>query len=304
MIGVGTQSKSHRTKRLLFFLGGVFTFLLIGTLAVSFVLGYGLNLRGFSRAVISLAQTVLHHTDLSRSTGEYRNIIFLHHSVGENLIDEGDLKTRFSERGYDLWDHTYNWPGLRDPAGNVLGFSYNVPNDNTDPDGLAAIFAQPVYDLPLNAFSALLQHEVIVFKTCYPTSDIQSDEILARVKTHYLNIRDVIDQHPDKLFIVLTQPPLNPAETSQAAAIRARAFADWVMSEEFSKGHSNLYTFDLFDHLAEKDSTSTEYSMLRASFRSGSDSHPNRAANETIAPIFVDFVTKTIEQFRASQSAN
>ena len=300
VIETNTKPGSRGLKRLLAAIGLLLAILSIGYIVISFVSGYGFDLRGFGRAAISLAQTVLHHNVLSENTGGYRNIIFLHHSVGANLIDEGNLKTLFSESGYDFWDHSYNWPGLRDSAGKILGFSYNVPNDNTDPDGLAAIFNQPLYGLPLNTFSALMQHEVIVFKTCYPTSNIKSDEILARIKAHYLSIRDVIDQHPGKLFIVLTQPPLNPAETDRAAAIRARAFADWLMSEEFSEGQSTLYTFDLFDQLADRDSNSAEYSMLRADYRTGSDSHPNRMANETIAPVFAEFVTRAIEQFRAN----
>jgi hypothetical protein len=294
---------SRPLKRRLFAIGLLLAALLTVNFVISFASGYGFDLRGFGRAAISLAQTVLHRSALSQSTGDYRNIIFLHHSVGANLIDEGNLKNLFSERGYDFWDHSYNWPGLRDPAGKMLGFSYNVPNDNTDPDGLAAIFTQPLYDLPLNTFSALMQHQVIAFKTCYPTSNIKSDETLAKIKAHYLSIRDAIDQHPDKLFIVLTQPPLNPAETDRAAATRARAFSDWVMSDEFSEGHPNLYAFDLFDQLADKDSNSAEYSMLRADYRSGGDSHPNRVANEAIAPLFVEFVTNAIEQFRANRAS-
>ena len=39
----------------------------------------------------------------------------------------------------------------------------------------------------------------------------------------YLTIRDFTDQHPEKLFIVMTQPPLNPAETElEIAAPRPR----------------------------------------------------------------------------------
>ena len=303
LIKTNTKPENRRLKRFLVAIGLLVAVLVAGTIGMSFASGYGPNLRGFGRAAISLAQTVLHRNDLSQSTDDYRNIIFLHHSVGANLIDEGNLKALFSENGYAFWDHSYNWPGLRDPAGNVLGFSYNVPNDNTDPDGLAAIFAQPLYDLPLNTFSALMQHQVIAFKTCYPTSGIKSDEILARIKAHYLSIRDVIDRHPDKLFIVLTQPPLNPAETDRAAATRARAFADWLMSDKYAKGHPNLYAFDLFDQLAEEDPNSPEYSMLRADYRTGSDSHPNRTANETIAPVFVEFATRAIEQFSADRSA-
>jgi hypothetical protein len=42
-----------------------------------------------------------------------------------------------------------------------------------------------------------------------------------------------VDCYPDKLFIVVTPPPLNPAETNLETAARARIMADWLTSEEF-----------------------------------------------------------------------
>ena len=94
--------------------------------------------------------------------GDFTDIIFLHHSVGHNLIEQGRVREKLAAAGYDFWDHDYNYPGLRGPDKQVRGYDYNIPDDNTDPDGLARIFTQRPYGLPLNAFSGLLQHEVIV----------------------------------------------------------------------------------------------------------------------------------------------
>jgi hypothetical protein len=38
--------------------------------------------------------------------------------------------------------------------------------------------------------------------------------------------------------------------------------------------------------------------MLRRAYRDGSDSHPNRTANETIGTLFVDFVIGAAERYR------
>ena len=38
--------------------------------------------------------------------------------------------------------------------------------------------------------------------------------------------------------------------------------------------------------------------MLREEYRSGDDSHPNRLANQTLGPVFVDFVIGAIEEYR------
>jgi hypothetical protein len=143
-----------------------------------------------------------------------------------------------------------------------------------------------------------LQHEVIVFKSCFPASNITSDEQLQGYKSYYLAMRDVMDQHPDKLFVVMSPPPLNPAETNAEAATRARAFADWLKSGEYLNGHANAVTFDFFDSLAESDPALPDHNMLRQAHRAGTDSHPNQVANETVAPLFVDFIVQAIENYR------
>jgi hypothetical protein len=187
---------------------------------------------------------------------------------------------------------------VRRPDGSSAGFHYGVPDDNTNPDGLAGVFAQPVYRLPINTFSGLLQHEVIVFKSCFPVSKIASDEQLERYKDYYLSMRSVMDQHRDKVFVVVTPPPLNPAATDVEAASRARAFAEWLASEEYLSGHPNVFTFDFFGLLAEGDPAAWDYSMLKADYRNGEDSHPNAVANEMLGPLFVEFIVDAASSHR------
>lgn len=261
---------------------------------------------GQSMGPRSLTHLILAVLDSQRvrsySRGQYTNIMFLHHSVGEKLIEQGQVRQHLAKVGLILWDQAYNWQQLIGPDGKLTGYSYNVPNDNTDPDGLAQIFAQPAYALPINTLSGLLQHEVIVFKSCFPASDISDDQKLAQYKTYYLGIQEVMVKYPNKLFIVLTPPPLNPAETNAANAKRARAFANWLKSSEFLTQQANIFTFDLFDAFAESDVAAPDYSMLRQEYRNGADSHPNAKANETVAPLFVDFIIQSIQKYRTGQA--
>jgi hypothetical protein len=261
-------------------------------------------LRSLPARIASVSRAVAHRdaaTSLSR--GEYTNVIFLHHSTGNLLIKQGRVRALMAEAGYDFWDQGYNGFGLKDPAGVRSGYGYFVYHDNTDPDGLARLLAEPAYDLPLNALSGLLQHEVIVLKSCFlPANDIPSDQHLAALRRQYLAMRTSMAEHPDKLFILLTTPPVNPAETSQAAAHRARQLADWLTSAEFLQGWPNLVVFDLYSHLAEDDPGSPEYGMLRGDYREGADSHPNRTANETIGPVLAAFMIDAIEAYRLSRA--
>ncbi|MDY7080227.1 MAG: hypothetical protein SXV54_25375 [Chloroflexota bacterium] len=285
--------------------GGAIVFLVaVMIIFVPIVNGYGSNVKQFwevQRWSLASRVKAVRGQDAIQSTDDFTNIVFLHHSVGENLIQRGSVRERFSQAGYEFWDHGYNFStGLVRPDGSRTGYSYVIPDDNTDPDGLARVFGQRVYAAPLNALSGLLQHDVIVFKSCFPVSDIRSDESLEEYKARYLHIRDVVDVHPNKIFIVVTQPPLNPAMTDPGRAARARALANWLTSGEFLDGHSNLFAFDFFDHLAEEDPAAPDFNMLRAAYREDDDSHPNEAANQEIAPLFTDFVLNAIETYRST----
>jgi hypothetical protein len=228
-------------------------------------------------------------------TADFGRVMFLHHSCGANLIAQGDVRQRLTDLGYEFYDHGYNEDGLVLADGTSSGSNFDVPDDNTDPDGLANIFAQPLHDPPDNTFSELMQYDVIAFKSCFPTSNIQSDEQLAEYRSYYLSIRDRMDEYPNKVFIVVTQPPEIPNDTDSAAATRARALATWMASDEYLGGHANVFTFNFFDRLADPSDN-----MLRAEYRTDEwDAHPNELANQTIGPLFADFVDQAVTTYAA-----
>jgi hypothetical protein len=223
-------------------------------------------------------------------------IIFLHHSVGANLIAQGDVRQRLTALDYEFYDHGYNEDGLVLADGTPSGMNFDVPDDNTNPDGFAGIFAQPLHDPPDNTFSYLMQYDVIVFKSCYPVSNIQSDDQLAEYKSYYLSIRQRMDEYPNKIFILVTPPPEIPAETDAQAAARARDFADWLASAEYRNGHANVFTFDFFDLMADASTN-----MLRTDYQSDEfDAHPNELANQTAGPLFADFIDQSIRAYAGS----
>lgn len=224
-------------------------------------------------------------------------IIFMHHSTGLGLITQGGVRPAFSQLGYEFWDHGYNEEGLVDASGNWLGINWEVPDDNTDPDGWYAIFDQPVTDPPANTFSHMLEYDVIIFKSCFPSSDIYDEDMFQAYQQYFLSMRDVMDQHPDKLFIPFTPPPLVPNETSPENAARARRWSEYLTSPEYLEGHPNIAVFDFFSTLADEDG------FLRAEYRSDEwDSHPNQLANSTVGPVFVEFVDQAIRAFEPGEA--
>lgn len=254
-------------------------------------------------------------------------IIFVHHSTGRILVREGHVRDLISSLNaksgtrYEFWDHDYNAIGLSDAEGQKTGTSYEMPGDNTNPDGFDTLFNQPVRDPPDNALSHLLGYDIIVFKPCFPVCAIRDDAQLEQYKKHYRSIRAAIAKHPDRLFIALTPPPLaalplvalfvpsSEQWTTPADARRARAFSRWLMSEEFASSLPNLRVFDLFDLLAKPEGSGPGANTLRPEYRSGKrgvaglDSHPNPRAAGEFAPRFVDFLHTSIAEFRKAQAA-
>jgi hypothetical protein len=224
---------------------------------------------------------------------DFTRVIFLHHSCGANLIEQGDVRQRLTDLGYEFYDHGYNDDGLVLADGTWTGRNFDVPGDNTDPDGFADIFAQPLHDPPDNTFSHLMQYDVIGFKSCFPVSHIDSDQQLAQYKSYYLSIRDRMDQYPNKIFIVITPPPEISWDTDANAAARARTFSNWLASDEYLSGHPNVFTFNFFDLLADPSTN-----MLRADYQTDEyDAHPNELANQTIGPLFADFIDQAVRTY-------
>ncbi|MCB9451075.1 MAG: hypothetical protein H6672_06525 [Anaerolineaceae bacterium] len=240
-----------------------------------------------------MALLLVGFSSVTAQDNEPISIIFMHHSTGLGVIQGGHLRGAFTDLGYAFWDHGYNDEGLVDPAGEYLGINWDVPGDNTDPDGWYEIFQQPFTDPPTNTFSHMLQQDVIIFKSCFPTSDIIDEEMFAAYQRYYLTIRDVMDQYPDKLFIAWSTPPLVPNSTTLENAARARRWSAYLTSAEYLEGHPNVFVFDFFSLLADEDG------FLRTEYRPDDewDSHPNDLANGMVGPILVAFVDEAARNF-------
>jgi len=116
-------------------------------------LGVAWRYRHRLRPAYHVVRAVLDSDQTERTTG-YRNVLFIHHSTGHNLIEQGNVRERFTEAGYAFWDHDYNPTGLTRPDGTRAGYRYNIPRDNTDPDGLAQLFSQRAYRWPITPSAA------------------------------------------------------------------------------------------------------------------------------------------------------
>jgi hypothetical protein len=257
----------------------------------------------------------------SAQNADFDNILFVHHSVGNCLVEWGQLRSTLDQYNIQhdtdlkFWDHHYNYLGLRDPQGNYGYGNYDIPGDNTNPDGFYDLFHQPLDTPPDNAFSRIMlphllgsdiiTHEIIAFKSCFPASDISSDQMLQDYKDWYLSIRDIMDAHPEKIFIPFTPPANVRSLTTPANAARARLFADWLTSDQYLAGHPNVFVFDFWSILADNNPSSENYNYLRIDYRDDpNDSHPNEAACLAAAPLFVNFTGDAIQAYTDPQPSH
>lgn len=230
-------------------------------------------------------------------------ILFIHHSTGANLIREGKLRAELAKLNPDIefWDHGYNlyniFPtllakfthhtGLRDNNGHITGHDYDIVLGNNSPREYAEIFARDASDSTLKQ---ILGYDIIAFKNCYPTTKITSDSQLEENTGYYKSIRESLGKYPKKKFVLLTPPPLRRELTEPEYTNRAIKMVEWLKSKEFLRATTNIKVFDLFGLLTDEGGyLKKEYCRLLPM-----DSHPNKLANKTVAPLFAKYLTEMV----------
>jgi hypothetical protein len=229
------------------------------------------------------------------------NLFFLHHSVGDNIIIQGHVRgvinsyNTVNGTSFVFWDHGYQWDGsywgLRNPAGTLTHSDYGALTSNTDPVGLEEIFTTTN-----ETRTHIMTHGVIAFKSCYTATQNLCNgwNTVDEYKAFYLSMRNYFDANTNKLFIVVSPPPITSGSANSTNSGRARQFANWLKSTEaggFLNGtHPNIKCFDLFNYLARPDNGTATANTLQASYESGDESHPNETANIYLGPIFAQFL--------------
>ena len=143
-------------------------------------------------------------------------------------------------------------------------------------------------------------YSIIIIKSCFPSSGLVSwgspeDTLVPNRKTifnykwHWRNIIKNMESYPDKFFVVWTNAPLAIQSTDDNEAFLSDQFCRWAkdtlamgLDTVYGNFPDNVYVFDFFHKLAGSDGKlPLEYSL------DSTDSHPNSAATELVAPQFV-----------------
>ncbi len=233
--------------------------------------------------------------------GISKRIIFLHHSVGKNILQQGGLRDSLLEMGIFVKGATYG-----DEIGQFTDVCHWTPKFSADFDQILKFKNHPnVY------YTDDRRNDIIMFKSCFPNSDISGEgsgsgdptsreRTIANYRAAFEEIGKQFAKHPDRLIIYWTTPPLTPASTTPEAAKRAREFNNWVTGEYLSSyrqktGLNNFYVFDLYSILSD------DSNVLRQEFRpeDATNSHPNEVANTTVARHFMEFFKPILSEWES-----
>ncbi len=162
--------------------------------------------------------------------------------------------------------------------------------------------------------SMLNNYDIVIFKHCYPGSDIIADianpnasskvKCLANYKLQYRALKAKMDDFPNKKFIVWTLAPLHRLATNAEKAKRAQEFVNWVKNDwltEDNQNHPNIFIFDFFNIVAENNENPQQgkVNCLKYEYEknhNGRDSHPNKQANIVAGAAFANFIISVFNE--------
>lgn len=230
---------------------------------------------------------------LAPTTATPVRIIYLHHSTGGNIWEGGvpDVISSYnSSHGTDYLITERAYPDSPYPWEN---YPYDYWKLWVDTTGATGYLGQDTLDVLAGAY------DVIVFKHCFPVSEIEADtgtpditssrKSIENYKLQYNALKARMRQFPTKKFIVWTGAALTKDSTTPENAERARQFFTWVRNSWDEKG-DNIFVWDFW-------SLETEGGLyLKPAYAAdASDSHPNAAFSTTVAPYIGRRIIDVIE---------
>jgi hypothetical protein len=193
-------------------------------------------------------------------------LIFIHHSTGENWLqdDYGGLGRELAANNYFVSDTNYGW------GPDYIGDRTDIVNWRewfVGPD--SSRYMQALYDESgQNSYYSRTfsdpggENQIVMFKSCFPNSalegepddppDPNEDYTVGHAKYVYNDLLNYFITRPDKLFIVITAPPLQDPEYAD----NARAFNNWLVFDWLAENdylYSNVAVFDFYNVLTHPD---------------------------------------------------
>ena len=199
-------------------------------------------------------------------------LIFIHHSCGSNWLSDsnGGLGIALRDNNYYVSDTNYGWGPDSIGSSTDIGHWWLWFRGPDITEYLNALYAESDQHSSYSRMTTEVsgENEIIMFKSCYPNSALKGDvndpvpeiddnplrgqscgsqyHTVANAKGIYIDLLEYFKTRPDKLFIVVTAPPL----TDDTYADNARAFNNWLVNDwltDYTVG--NVFVFDFYNVL-------------------------------------------------------
>jgi uncharacterized repeat protein (TIGR01451 family) len=279
-------------------------------------------------------------------------LIFIHHSTGEYWLSDGngDLGIALRDNNYFVSDTNYGWgPPDLDTGSGTIGDHTDIPNWYSWFTGphrdayLAALYTEGSENA---SYSRLADNPggpntIIMFKSCFPNSNLDGNPddppapsadnnsplTIANAKRIYLDLLNYFATRQDKLFVVITAPPLGSFDTDTTRAANARAFNNWLVTSWLADyAYNNVAVFDFYNVLTSNGGdwntndlgslTGNHHRYRNSSIEwinnqgdnvsaypsSSGDSHPSQAGNLKATGEFVSLLNVFYHRWQAGNS--
>lgn len=201
-------------------------------------------------------------TDTPGPPDQVIKLIFIHHSCGENWLrdDYGGLGLALAENNYFVSDTNYGW------GPDSIGDRTDIPDwlewfRGGESEGyLQALYAESGQH---SEYTRTLadpggENEIVLFKSCFPNSNLEGDPddppageagySVAGAKYVYNQLLEYFASRPDKLFVIITAPPVSdPTYAENARAFNNWLLYDWLQENAYSL--NNVAVFDFYNVL-------------------------------------------------------
>jgi len=286
-------------------------------------------------------------------------LIFVHHSTGGNWLADptddypsGGLAITLKNNHYYVSATNYGWGpfsiGDRTDIPNWPEW-FTGPNRNTI---MTAVYGENNKNIgDFGDWTRLTvnpggQNEIIMFKSCFPNSDVYGapgdaaypepndwELSVANIKAVYNKILTYFSTRQDRLFIVITAPPLRQSEylpgdlTAAKRAANARAVNDWLVND-WLKNYAchNVAVFDYYNVLTSNGGNANTSDLNQetgnhhrwwngavqhiqtvnnnyASYPSG-DSHPSSAGHRKATAEFVPLLNVFYNRWKSASGVD
>ena len=253
--------------------------------------------------------------------GKTVKLIFIHHSCGENWLADGHggLGQALAKNNYFVSDTNYGWgpDGIGDRT-DITNWPEWFTGSNSN-RYLKALYRESGIHSPYtrNISDPGGENQIIMFKSCFPNSSLAGRPndpparggglTVGNAKSIYNKLLTYFASRPDKLFIVITAPPLQ--DGSHAA--NARAFNTWLVTKWLAgyKG-KNVAVFDFYNVLTGPNNHhrfskgAIEYVTNRGGntlyYPTNGDDHPSSAGNRKATGEFVPLLNVYYHRWESS----